>query len=291
MSKKKSFKSVVNPLSSTVDRLEDRKAVNDQFDVLQKTAVCILLELYPDDNNYCFNDVLNHLINYADEHNFMFAYIYHDKDVFEKTTYDNDHRIKGRKGDNKKSHIHFVLCSNLQVPFVISDVFLGVNFPARFIQIVKPKNIDDVILYLSHIKYPNKYRYDENDIETNRKEYVLTLHQDYKPSSAVNFVCSYLANNNSYVSFSKLWNVCLNQNDIPFNDYLKCYNLIKDILKEHNESTREELIKGGLYDLEKIKASVRAESEKEKLYQLATTFGSTQVEINGKMFTLYANQK
>ena len=283
---KEKTKKIKKEVKTVVNRLSSSSVENKEYAFFQKSAVCLMLELYPDDLNYNFNEVLNHLVKYADDKNCMYAYIYHDKDKFDKSTYDNDHKLIGRKGDLKKPHVHFILCSNLNVPFIISDVFLGVKFPSRFIKIIKPKDIDNVCLYLSHIKYSNKYRYDVSLIQTNRQDYIYNLHQDYKPSSAISFVSHYLNLHCEYISFNKMWDLALNQNDIPFDDYLRCYNIIKDMINEHNLVAREDNIKSAINSKVEMQATIKADKENQKIYNLATTFGSTQIEINGKKFTV-----
>lgn len=275
-----------NPLKDTANKLENKSDILDG----QHTACSLMLELYPDDSNYCCNDIIHHLVNYCESHNCMYAYILHDKDIFSNTEYNNDYSLRGRKGDLKKPHYHFIMATCTSSPLVISDVFLGVSFPSRFIKIIKPKDINNVVLYLSHIKYPNKYFYDWKSILTNKRDFIDTLHEEYTPSSSINFICLYLKNNpNKIVSTAFMWDLCLNQNNIPYKDFKDNYSIIKDILKEHNLNAREENIKMKLYDDVRTSAILDSKQATEKMYNLAIQFGATGIDIDGKKFTLVYN--
>lgn len=278
-------KKVTNPLEHTSKQLQAKKDENKEYDIFQKSCSCMMLELYPDDINYNYQDVISHLVSFADNHDLFYAYITHNKDVYDKSTYTSDYRLLGKKGDLKKPHTHFVLCAGSS-PLIVSDVFLGVTFPSRFIKLIKPKDIENVVLYLSHIKYVNKAQYNVSDIVTNRPDYVQLLHDEYVPSSAVNFVIQYLETCPHIVRFSDMWDVALNKSDIPYSDYYKNYNLIKDIIREHNEDMKIQINRENIvYDIEN-KARIKSESEINKLFNLASTFGTTGIDKDGFHYQL-----
>lgn len=274
-----------NQLKDTAKRIENKKDENKEYDIFQNSCSCMMLELYPDDINYNYQEVMSHLVSYADTHDLFYAYIMHNKDVFDKSTYTSDYRLLGKKGDLKKPHTHFILCAGSS-PLIVSDVFLGVSFPSRFIKLIKPKDIENVVLYLTHIKYKNKAQYSVFDIVTNRKEYVITLYDEYHPMSSVNFVINFLSNCPHPITFSELWNVALNLNNIPYDDYYRNYNLIKDIVREHNDSVKLQIERDNIaFDIQN-KARLKAESEINKMFNLASTFGTTGIDKDGKHYKL-----
>ena len=107
--------------------------------------------IYPDSENYCVDDVLLAGKNYFSE----FCYILHDKDVTED-------------GELKKAHIHWLgrRKNATGIKYVSEIMGLKLN------EIEAVKNWKGSVRYLTHIDYPDKYRYEIEDIKGNIEDIV-----------------------------------------------------------------------------------------------------------------------
>lgn len=268
-------------LKDVVDKLPDNS------DVPIKKTICFAVELYPDDTNYNCDDVLKFFVNWSELHGHTYAYILHDEDYYLKTTFDNNYRVLGRKGDLKKPHYHFVCAMANQVPIDIGDVLIKIpELPKRFVKCVPASKIDAMFLYLSHIKYPEKTFYPLDKHVTNNKDYLQGLHENYHPESAVNFVLHYLIGQNCSITYAHMWHVALDVYHIPYDDYKRNYNIIKDLIIEHNLEFRQENLNIMRNEDISIKANQQKEAELKKMCSLADCFGTTYIELNGKKYLL-----
>jgi len=277
-------KQLKNQIKNTVKRTK-----KDETEQSVKT-VCLNIELYPDDTNYNYQEVLNKLVSECDRKGHTYAFIIHDKDVYTKNTFDRNYKLIGRKGDIKKVHCHFIVLFKNGEPVDDGDFLLNIPLPSRFVRTVPKSKIENAVLYLSHIKYPEKHFYHWSLINTNNREYIDGLHEDYRPSSAVNFVIHYIQNLN-YVRFSDVWQQALNISGIGYQDYMKSYSAIKDIINQHNNDFKEKKLEYDISDKIRTDAKIKTEAELSKMFNIASTFGTTQIEHNGQMFTLVANEK
>lgn len=109
-----------------------------------RTFAC---ELYPEDDSHMIT--LDYIKN-----NFEYAYILHDKDIFEEDTEEH------KKGEKKKPHFHVLLSfKNAR-----SDDSLKKELNLKHIE---TSNFYAYTRYLIHLGYPQKYQYSSNDIITN----------------------------------------------------------------------------------------------------------------------------
>ena len=273
------MKKLKKQIKSTVDRIK-----KDEVEKSNKT-VCIALELYPDDTNYNYQEVLNKLVSECEKKGHTYAFIIHDKDVYTENTFDRNYRLLGHKGDTKKLHCHFLVLFKDGNPVDAGDFLLNIPIPSRFVKSVPKSKIENMVLYLSHIKYREKHYYDYSLINTNNREYVDGLHQNYKPSSAVNFVIAYIENK-GYIRFSDVWTNALNLSGIQYADYMKSYSAIKDIINQHNNEYKEDKIKYEYLDKVQTNESIKAQKEADKMFELASTFGCTKIEYQGKQYVI-----
>lgn len=103
------------------------------------------LELYPEDSFHL--DILEFIKN-----NYLFAYILHDRDVWENVVLDNDGLILHNIGDLKKPHYHVIISfKNPRSLELIRDT-LGINH-------LEFCNFYLYSRYLIHKDDPKKYQY------------------------------------------------------------------------------------------------------------------------------------
>ena len=256
-------------IEAVADALKGNDIPLDEGGFLASKTLGLTMEIYPEDSNYNAEEVLEKIETYCREHDCLYAYISHSKDIYQDNTFDAQKRLLGRKGEVKKAHIHVVVRFNYRT--LIGDFCGSFNVPARFIKKLKnDKEIDNMLLYLSHIKYPKKHQYDYKEIKTNRPEYVEYLHLTYKPSSCIKFAINELDNTKGRATVRDMY---LNLDDagMSYDDMLKSYHIWKDLIIEHNErlSKGYEDIDEAMLEVEKYKTDVK------KLCQI---FGSIVVE-------------
>lgn len=104
------------------------------------------LVLYPDAENYCFEEIIANAVRYFEQ----WAYILHDSD----TTAD---------GDLKKSHYHFYgRCSTPRTPQSVVNV---IGVPISSIRNVSKWK--SAIRYLIHADNPEKFQYEPDSVSSN----------------------------------------------------------------------------------------------------------------------------
>lgn len=293
MADKKNLSSLKVSLEESIKKVVDNldKKPKDINDFLDTKTIGLTIELYPEDENYDCDKVLKAIVERCTELDCLYAYCLHDNDFFSENTFDSNKRLIGRKGQKKKNHYHVVIMFNY--PTVIGDFMLSIGFSQiRFVKkLKKPLEVDNMILYLSHIKYPNKHQYHNNGdvtgyIESNRFDYCNYLHLTYHPKSAIKYAIKLSQENtHRYIRKEDVFLAC-DEAEIGYDDYLKAYRVVKDIIDEHNREL--EIISPNLE-----KAYVRQMSEMNKkeeslkksdkaIRELAETFGSIRVEFDGK---------
>lgn len=123
--------------------------------------------LYPDSETYDYEEVLLNVKNYFVE----FAYILHDKDVTED-------------GEVKKAHMHWLgrrkNASSLE--YVAEVMGLKEN------EIEAIRNWKGAVRYLTHVDYPDKYRYEVDDIVTNMDNIVAYFEQISEGRAVLNMI-------------------------------------------------------------------------------------------------------
>lgn len=112
--------------------------------------------LYPEDQTHV--QALEYI-----KKQFSYAYILHNKDIWEKDNInENTGEIKNKKGDKKKEHYH-VLITFLNArsqESVLEEIGLDNGH-------IEPSSFYEMARYLIHLGYPNKYQYTIQEIKTN----------------------------------------------------------------------------------------------------------------------------
>ena len=263
---------------------------SDEEKFLNSKTLGLALEFYTVDESYKADVVLDKLIKRCEELDCLYAYILHDKDIYTDNTFDKSKKLLGRKGELKKAHYHFVVQFNY--PSVIGDFILTTDIPIRFVKKLRNSGeVDNMLLYLSHIKYPNKYQYHKNGdikgyIVTNRFDYIEWLHMSYKPKSAIKYAITYSQEHQGRYIRTGDYFLQADQDEISYDEFLKTYRVVKDILNEHNKEVE---IVSPWFDSEcakmqtKVNKAQRHECDNDKrIRMLAETFGCTRVEFDGK---------
>lgn len=112
------------------------------------------LELYPEDETH--KDILEYIKNYWE-----YAYILHDKDLWEEDEIDEETKeIKHKQGELKKPHWHVMI--NFKNPRSVESIQKELR-----LKHVETCNFYAYARYLIHKDQPQKYPYDQKEIITN----------------------------------------------------------------------------------------------------------------------------
>lgn len=297
MAKKKALEKISAPLTEVVKNFVETldKNADDTNSFLEKKAIGLTIELYQQTTDYDCDKVLKKIVEYCEHYDCLYAYCLHDSDYFTDNTFNSRRELIGRKGEKKQNHYHVVIQFNYET--VIGDFVAKLDIPdedkfCRFIKkLRKPMEIDNMLLYLSHIKYPNKHQYHDNNditkyIKSNRLEYVNYLHLTYHPKSAIKYTIKLSQDfEGRYLRKEDVFLAC-DEAEIGYDDYLKAYRVIKDIVDEHNrelEIVSPKLEKAYMRMAEEKKADEKKTAMNEKrIRELAETFGCLRVEFDGK---------
>lgn len=125
-----------------------------------RTFAC---ELYPEDDTHM--EILEYIKSY-----FEYAYILHDKDVWDEEKVDDDGITIHKVGDLKKPHYHVII--NFKNPRSLDKLKkeLGIKH-------LETCNFYFYARYLIHKDYPRKFQYEEKEIKTNME---LRIHNAIK---------------------------------------------------------------------------------------------------------------
>ena len=165
-----------------------------------------------------------------------YAYIYHDKDTYNEDTFDSNFRLLGRKGDLKKEHYHIYL--NFNSPIPVDRFESTFNLTSKDYLIVKPKDWDNKLLYLTHVLHEDKYQYDMDSIQSNINDYICMVYRTRLANRKIDivpYIVDYINNYSLYtfISLSELipdlLNHCYEQKEIRSTIYL-----INSLVNEHN---------------------------------------------------------
>ena len=112
-----------------------------------------LLLLYPEDSTHA------EAISKLESGGYQYAAILHDKDVWtaDDPEFNPDKHVAG---EVKKEHVHVVL--KFQNPRWDTALAKELGIKRNYIQ--ECKNLDDRLLYLVHVKYPEKYQYESTEV-------------------------------------------------------------------------------------------------------------------------------
>lgn len=202
-----------------------------------KSLQCVEFNnLYVDnlDNRNRVYSIINILKSKTDS--LAYAYIFHDKDVYDCDTFDSNFRLLGHKGDLKKPHYHIYVNFNSSMPIDrFEETF---DLKSSDYNIFAPKHWDNKLLYLTHILHNDKYQYPFDSIQSNVIQYVQSVYDirlsdryvDIVPY-VVDYVNTYSLD--TFISLSELIPNLLNkgyeQKEIRSSIYL-----INSLVNEHN---------------------------------------------------------
>ena len=258
-----------NNIKEIVDKTE-KPISTDDLQVKVFTSV-----LYPDSKDYNCDDVLNKLIQFIGKYDGTYAYILHDKDYMNENIYDDLGRLSYKIGETKKPHYHFV--GILPYYKYINDICCYVGIEDRWLEKVKPKKLPNALLYLTHIKYPEKYQYSPSDITTDIKSYINQLYIDYKNNNIRDNIIKslniYLNDMKIKVSKQKMYDYLINGLGYDIKEYKSYYLILKDLLNEHNYDYEIE----SYNDRAMTNGYIKGKEELENMFRLADTFGVTTV--------------
>lgn len=125
-----------------------------------RTFAC---ELYPEDDEHM--KILEYIIKY-----YEYAYILHDKDIWDEEKVDDDGVTIHNVGDIKKPHYHVIISFKNPRSLEKLKNELGVKH-------LETCNFYFYARYLIHKDYPRKYQYEEKEIITNME---LRIHNALK---------------------------------------------------------------------------------------------------------------
>lgn len=146
-----------------------------------------------------------------------YAYIYHDKDIEEKT------------GELKKAHFHFRVFSDLQKSTSAwSKLF---NVSENYVEKLDDKRLS--IRYLIHLDNAEKYQYNQNEIVSNIED-INKYFQDNKQeeSKQLKDIMNYIDNIMGYIYFNDVKNFILKNG--YWSSYRRYYSIIRDLIIEKN---------------------------------------------------------
>lgn len=203
---------------------------------------CSLL-LYEKSDSYggrTGKDIIDEIVKLSEEMKFNYSYIYHDDDYFDEDTFDSNKHLIGVKGEKKDNHYHVVIGFRYRI--VLSDFALKLHIEDRFIEKLKKEiDYDNMLVYLTHIRSPNKTVYGiglvhSNIMEYNRYLYEKALEQlDQNKKNIINHCIDFIKSKKSKkIRYIDLYNYLIGM-DIGINEYNKYYRIIKDLVIDHNQ--------------------------------------------------------
>ena len=195
---------------------------------------CFSLLYYEENQN-----LLNACLDWCNSNNHAYFGIKHDNCFYTETTFDDKLNVIGYCGSKKQLHYHLFI--KLNYPIYDSDFIKKIGYEKRFVKSFKPKNLDNKILYLTHINCDNKTVYPIENIFTNRLDYVNYVYSNYN-NIDIEYDFFYLlekyiksVNKPSYTDFLYY----MRSNNVS-NDKLKKYWAIaKDIIYENHRFKKQ----------------------------------------------------
>lgn len=203
---------------------------------------CSLL-LYEKSDSYggrTGKDIIDEIVKLSEEMKFNYSYIFHDDDYFEEDTFDSNKNLIGVKGEKKDNHYHVVIGFRYRI--VLSDFALKLHIEDRFIEKLKKEiDYDNMLIYLTHIRSPNKHEYEfqsvhSNILDYNRYLYEKALEQlEDNKKNIINHCIDFIKSKKSKkIRYIDLYNYLVGM-DIGINEYNKYYRIIKDLVIDHNQ--------------------------------------------------------
>lgn len=234
--------------------------------------------LYEDTDDYNINDVIKKLVDYCNENEYLYCYIKHDKDYYQKNTYDDHFRLIGKLGDKKKTHYHFLICQNSYS--YLTDI--ATRFGIKQNLITKCKYPTNMIIYFSHKYERNKHEYPITSIKTNRENYINYIYDEYK--APVMNLLKKLLETDETIFLKDLINYC-DDNNL---EYKSQYQVIKDLIYEHNNYIKSRYKEALDINIEKARHEIAKENY--MLEKMTSTFDRVRLD-NGDEIMLIKHKK
>lgn len=157
--------------------------------------------------------------------NFQYAYILHDKDVYDNDVFNKETgELIGQKGQLKKPHYHFVVYfENARYLDSVSKVF---DVPLNMIEI--KSSLKGSIEYLIHKNHKDKFQYSRDEVVGNLKSYL-----DDKTSERDDLIKIFsFIDDNQIIYYYNLVQFCLKEN--VWSSFRRNCTIINRYLDEHN---------------------------------------------------------
>lgn len=170
----------------------------------------------------------------------------HDNDVYDEDTFDEHFRLLGKKGELKKPHTHLYIMTNTE--FTTSDFCkkLGIKYNSYTVKTPKPSSFESCIVYSIHLNSPTKYQYARTLIDTNIKEYVDYVLDNYNCYyNPLTFCIQYLnmdIHKDKKVSFKTFLTDYVSSEFCDYKSLQKNYSMIRDMINEHNREIKDVVI-------------------------------------------------
>lgn len=196
---------------------------------------CFLL--YPEDETHV--KALNII-----KEKYKYAYILHDKDVYDENVYDEEKNILHGEGELKKAHYHVIV--EFVNPRYKSGLCKTLGIEENYCQTCGDKKL--MLTYLIHFDIPEKYQYDKNEVQGPLRFDLfkilktINMNEDEKISRIFDII----DNHRGYLSISNLNRYMLKQG--LWSEYKRCGSFILRHLDEHNHVDRLHDKMGYVYD-------------------------------------------
>lgn len=210
-------------------------------------------------------EILNSSLDWCNSNNHAYFGIKHDNCFYTETTFDEKLNLIGTSGDKKQLHYHLFV--KLKYPIYDSDFVKKIGYEKRFVKSFAPKNLDNKILYLTHILYDPKIKshYKISDIFTNRLEYVNYIYSKIDKIEA-EYDFFYLLE--KYIKSTKK----LTYTDFLF--YMRNNNVSNDKLKKYWAIAKDIIYENHIFK----KQIVNNKDDIKKVDSIINTFPTLKVE-------------
>lgn len=188
-----------------------------------------------------------------------YAYVIHNKDKMED-------------GTDKKTHIHFVIEMGAKRTInglyqILADAC--VLFGANLIQICD--NVNGAIRYLTHIDYPEKAKYEYNDIHTNNAEWLKSLYEiETDDLSAYKIIDTFINESTKELQMRDVIVYAISTNCYKYAK--KSTYLIKQLIIDHNKQIDVQRFIENKITSETIKNFEKIKEENDITTKLLNTF-------------------
>ena len=222
----------MKPLEQNIKELASSLPKKNLDNKLYQYFECVNLYIDTDDNK----SMCDYLFAYLNKNkeSYKFAFIFHDKDVYQENTFNDNFELIGKAFELKKAHYHcYIYCVT---PVTETDLSNKLGCKVRHF---KPKSWDNKLLYLTHIAHSDKHQYNSTDIVTNIRPYVdFVYSQFHKQLSPLDYALMMVnCEDNQYrcITFKEFLRCLESYDEIDYSKLYKEWSIIKALLDEHNK--------------------------------------------------------